>query len=108
MRRVVPHEDREVAEAPLPANGFPGDELRDGFGLLDTGDLLNVIDVHSVVPHGAATQSLVDPEGRLESVRVLRDESIGGVEKTLGRATVLDERRSGVVGVALAEAVEVA
>ena len=71
-------------------------------------DLLNVIDVHGVSVHRPTAEALVDPKARLKPIRVLRDKPVSGVEKVLGRATVLYERRGGVVGIALAEAVEVA
>ena len=45
---VVPHEDREVAEPSLTANGLARDEIRYALGLLDSGHLLDVIHVDLV------------------------------------------------------------
>ena len=46
--RVVPHEDRELSKAALPAEGLACDEIRDRLGLFGTGDLLDVVDVSFV------------------------------------------------------------
>src|SRR5207245_3611844 len=45
---VVPNQDREVAEAPLTANGFARDEIRHSLSFFDAGHLLDVVDIDLV------------------------------------------------------------
>src|SRR5438093_3956453 len=103
---VVPNKDREVTEASLTPDSLTRDQFRDGLGLFDAGDLLDVIDLE-LVPGGPAAKAFVDRKCRLEPVGVLRDESISCVEQTLRRAAILDQRDGGVGGITLAEAIEV-
>src|SRR4030081_3171448 len=79
---IVPDEDREVAEAPLTTNGLARDQLGHRLGLPDTGHLLDVIDI-ALVPRRPPAQSFVDPEARLETLGVLRDEPVRSVQQTL-------------------------
>ena len=79
---VVPDEDREVAEAPLPPHRLARDQLGHRLRLLNAGHSLEVIDV-DLVARGAAAQPLIDPEARLEALGVLGNEPVGGIEQTL-------------------------
>ena len=79
---VVPDEDREVAEAPLPPHRLARDQLGHRLRLLNAGHSLEVVDV-DLVARGAAAQPLIDPEARLEALGVLGNEPVGGIEQTL-------------------------
>jgi hypothetical protein len=79
---VVPNQDREVAEASLPADRLPRDEIRDRFRLFDTGDLLDVVDI-DFVRYLATAKSFVDAEGRFETLGILGDQAVGGIEQAL-------------------------
>src|SRR5438093_3207198 len=104
--QVVAHEDRELAEPALTAQRLGGDEVGDGVGLLCAADLLDVLDVDGF--RRPPAEMLVDAERRLKAIAVVRDQAVSGIKQALRRAPVLDERNGEVLGIRLAEAIEVA